>query len=142
MISTRTIAEDLIAHVSGRGVAVGDAEEPDGCGWQGAEGASQFGPYAILVDSVGSIYSGPEADTFADVAWQFQFTCVGATGQQARWVADTVTASLIDQSIVFSGDMTLQRVSYNPATGLLSRDDDPPVSLFYSTPRFVIYITS
>jgi hypothetical protein len=114
----------VIAALEADGLTVGDAT---------GEGLSA--PYVVVYRISGT--RDGEADAPDDRAeLVFQLTCVGTGRQQAEWVQDKAEAAL--RSIAVAGRSVRL---YVDSDGPVSRDDDAPIPLFYSTPRYRLWTT-
>ena len=120
----RLHTDAVIAALEADGLTVGDAT---------GEGLTT--PYVVVYRISGT--RDGEADAPEDRAeLVFQITCVGTGRKQAEWVQDKAEAAL--RSITVAGRSV--RV-YVDSDGPVSRDDDTPVPLFYSTPRYRLWTT-
>lgn len=119
-------------------IPVGDAIKPDGCGWSGAPGESLFVPYMVLYPAFGT-FDGTIAAGSDDASLEYQITCVGATREQAEWVADEAIAALVEQSVVIVG-RSIMRIQLEDI-GMVRRDDDVLPSVFFTTPRISLSTT-
>lgn len=123
----RTHTDAVIAALEGAGLTVGDAVAPDAAP-----------PYAVVYSVSAGGWSGTLAEPYEDAALVFQVTCVGATREQAEWVADKAIATLLG-GLSVSGRF-IANVAIDLSGGVL-RDDQRTPPLFYSTPRFRVLTT-
>jgi hypothetical protein len=129
--------EDAIAGLN-IPVLVGDSQKPDGAGWQGPAGDSEFWPY-IVVHDLRSLFDGPMNGPEEDGETSIQTTCVGCVPSQARRVADRVRDALLTQAITVDG-RRVTRVRPDGGHGV-ERDDAVTPPLFCAAPRFTISTT-
>ena len=128
----------VAATIAETGLAVDIGAKPDGAGWQGASGESDFVVYAIVYPLPGGSRDGSVARPYDDATLPYQITCVADTVSAARQVVDTVEAALVDGGITVAGRF-VEPIEPAEAGGGIQRDDqtgDPP--LFYATPRYDI----
>lgn len=108
------------------GLIVGRGRKPEGSGWQGEPGDSDFVQYVVLYPSPG-MTDGDLCDPHEYLDYKVQATCVAATQDGAEAVADTVKAALVGIRLTVSGRSLypFQLDGGSPA----SRDDQvaPPV---------------
>lgn len=138
-ISTSSITAALLERLAETGVLIGDGMQPKGSGWQGAPGSSAFVPYIVLHTNIPSRVEGTLADANEDIEFEFQPTCVGATREQAGWVADQAREAILGESIVIPNRYAML-VTVDQLMGP-RRDDATEFSVFISTDRFCIYVT-
>lgn len=125
---SRPHTDALQAALTDVGVLVGRGKKPDGGGWQGEPGKTDFKAYAVLYPGAG-IPDGEMADPNEYLDYRSQVTCVGATQDGAEAIGDLVK-TIVGQRLTVAGRdtypvyLTLDR----PA----SRDDDVTPSVHYS----------
>lgn len=105
---------------------VGRGKKPDGAGWQGEPGDSEYKPYVVLFPSPGGT-DGDLGDPHEYLDYTVQATCVAATQEGAEAVADAVKILLVGVRLTVPGRSLypFQVTLDSPA----SRDDQlaPPV---------------
>lgn len=115
----------FVEALEGKGLLVGRGKRPDGAGWQGEPGDTEFRPYVVLFPSPGST-DGNLCDPHEYLDYRVQATCVAASQEGAEAVADTVK-ELIGVRLTVTGRSLypVQPDGDRPAT----RDDQvaPPV---------------
>lgn len=108
------------------GVLVGRGKKPDGGGWQGEPGTSEFRRYVVLFPSAGTT-DGDLGDPHEYLDYRVQATCVAALQEGAEDLAGTVLTTLVGVRLTVTGRALypFQVDSSSPAT----RDDQvaPPV---------------
>lgn len=125
--SIRTHSDAVIAALEGAGLTVGDGT---------ADGLTV--PYAVVYNISGGRMSGNLDDPFEDADLVYQVTCVGRTREQAEWVADKATVTLVAGFSVAGRSIVLVTPEGGPGTRA-DRDVTPPV--YFSTPRYTIKST-
>ena len=123
----RAHTDGVIAALEAQGLTVGDAVAPEDVG----------PPYVVVYPIAGGGLSGSLADPNEDGTLIFQVTCVGASREQAEWLADKAMALLDGFSI--SG-RSIARVSLDLQGGI-QRDDASTPPVFYASPRFRVMTT-
>ena len=126
---TDAVAERLEA----AGLPVGRGYKPDGSGWQGEPGGSDFEPYVVLYPTPG-LTDGDLCDPHSYLDYQVQATCVAATQEGAETVVDTVRAALIGVRLTVAGRSLypFQSVASSPTT----RDDGVSPPVHYAVEQF------
>lgn len=125
------------AHLIARGVPTGYGERPEGAGWQGAPGQSEFVGYAVIW-RIGSVET---RNMLLDIAYTearptVQVTTVGATADQADDVHGLVQDAMLDNSLQIPGrDLEQVQVEVSITT-TKDTDEKPPV--FYGGARYRI----
>lgn len=137
--SLREHTNAVLATLQATNVLVGDAVKPSGAGWTNNNPAGVFTPYMVLHRLLGT-FDGPIAAPDVDAELEYQVTCVGATRDQAEWVADKAITALVGQTVAAASRSLLQRI-YLTDAGMSRRDDTVQPPVFYATPRFLIYTT-
>jgi hypothetical protein len=152
LVDNRTITNALLALLEATPIEIGDGDVPDGAGWQGAKGASQYKPYAVLYPLLTDTGAddpdmGSLGQPYDDGRSWYQVTCVGGDRDQCELVAGIIRRALIGARPEIEG-RTVQAITCDEFVGPL-RDDttdpgEPPVFmtgdrfLVSSTPRTVI----
>lgn len=136
----RTITAAIISTLTSAGLEVGDGEAPDGVGWQGSPGASNFTPYVVVHATTGGRFDGPIGQPFGDAYVDYTLTAIGATQQQAQWVNDEVYEALTSTALSVSGrSVSLVRPDVE---GGAQRDDDAQPAVWFSPTRWRIQTTT
>jgi hypothetical protein len=138
-VSSRTLTDAILAVLDDAGLTVGDGMQPDGSGWQEPRGVASFVPYAVL-HNIGGRADGPIDDPSADALSTYQVTGVGATREQAEWVADTARQALLPPGAIESDDCTVQLVTVDRFGGC-RRDDTVEPVVWMTSDRFDIQTT-
>lgn len=107
---------------------VGDGEAP----------ADLTLPYAVLYRAGGGGLSGPVSNPHADGSPLLQLTCVGATAEQADWLADKLRPTLLTRPTV-TGQRVMQ-VSLETSQPV-RRDDSTDPPLFYAAEQVRLLTT-
>jgi hypothetical protein len=132
----------LVAALGALGhVRAGDGARPDGGGWQGAPGASDFVGY-VVVYQLNPGFDGPLADKHADLTGRWQVTAVGATRPQAGAVADAVRTWLLSSArtqLTVAGRAVA--AVWHDGGGDTYREDGTGPALYYVPDRYVILTT-
>ena len=124
--------------IAATGLLVDVARKPDGAGWQGTEGESDFVVYAMVWPLPGGSRDGSSARPFDDVTLPYQVTCVADTATACRAVADLVETALVDAGVTVD-DRFVEPIDPSDAGGGVRRDDDTAgPSLFYAAPRYEV----
>jgi hypothetical protein len=95
-------------------------------------------PYAVLYRAGGGPLGGPLGDHFADGQPLLQLTCVGATAEQADWLAGKLRPTLLATPTVV-GQVVMQ-VSLETSQPV-RRDDSTSPPLFYAADQARFYTT-
>lgn len=89
VLPRRKFTSAVISAVSTEtGKPVGDAEAPDGGGWQGEVNDSDFVPYTVVTPMGSPQGEGPIGDAQSIVEFQYGLTCYGVSREQCEWMAD------------------------------------------------------
>lgn len=86
----------------------GDAEAPDGGGWQGEVGDSNFIPYTVITPMDSEQGDGPSSDPQVDVVWNYAITSFGVSRDQCEWISD----------LAKQGVLSMKRQTIELRTGL------------------------
>lgn len=103
------------------------ARMPDGAGWQGTPGSSDFKRYAVVYPSPGTP-DGNLAQPYEYLDYKAQINIFGVTATQAEDAADDVRVALIGRRLTVAGRSTY-RVQ-TPGGPPVRRDDSVQTSLF------------
>jgi hypothetical protein len=125
--SVRTHTDAVVVALEAAGLSVGDGS---------GDGLSV--PYCVVYNISGGRMSGNLDDPFEDADLVYQVTCVGQTREQAEWVADKATVTLVNGLSVTGRSIVLVTPEGGPGTRP-DRDVTPPV--YFTTPRFTIKST-
>lgn len=121
------------------GLAIGDAQRPDGAGFPGDDTTAAFVPYAVLYPGVTIDIDGSEADPNADTVDEYQVTGVGVTRAQAQFVLDRCRTAMLQSVLVVPGrHVNLVELSQSRE---VDRDDDVVPPLFYGVDLYSINTT-
>lgn len=132
---TRSLREYL-ATATGR--LVGDGKAPDGGGWQGAPGASQFVTYYVVHSIPGGSLDGPLGDPHADSTLVWQVDAVAATQYGAEITLDNARAALLVQGLppLVIADRLVRGIREDiPAGGAREDPDQPSIWRLWSMYR-------
>ena len=140
VVQGRTLTDALVAVLTAAGLLVGDGAQPAGSGWQGEPGLSQFVPYCILHAIPGGITDGTIANPDEDAQNLHQATCVGATRQQAEWVADVARGALTAPQAVTVAGRFVAIVSVDQLGGC-RRDETVEPVVWMTADRFRVLST-
>lgn len=127
----------VVAAIAAAGLTVDLARKPDGGGWQGAAGESDFVYYAIVYPLPGGSRDGSAARPYDDITLPYQVQCIGDTASAVRAVVDLVEAALVDTRIAVAGRF-VEPVEPSDSGGLTREDETSEEPLFYATPRYEI----
>lgn len=129
----RVHTDAVIAALESAGLDVGDAVAPaDGPALlKGGTG------YVVVYPVAGGASYGTLADHAEDAEIIMQVTCVGATREQAAWLADACNV-LLDGLEVEDRSVPLVTLEVTPG---VNRDDNQTPPVFYATPRYRIFST-
>lgn len=123
----RTHTDGVIAALEAAGLTVGDAD-----------GEALSPPYCVVYSIPGGSRSGNLDAPYDDADFVYQVTCVGTTREQAEWVTDKATVTLLNGLSVTGRSIALVSPDGNPG---VRPDYDISPPLFYSTPRFTLKST-
>jgi hypothetical protein len=130
----RPHTDALMAALGDAGILVGRGKKPDGAGWQGEPGESEFRSYGVLYPGAGTT-DGDLCDPHEYLDYSCQITTVGATQDGAEAVMD-MAKTLVGRRLDVDGRSAWPAYidSDRPAT----RDDtvSPPVHYAVAVFRF------
>lgn len=134
---TRPVTASIVAALTNAGLTVGAGVAPTGVGGDCASGT--WRPWVVVYplrggDLDGSIGLGQE-----DAAALYQLTCVGATQEQAEWVADTARTALLSASLT-APDRAVVLVTVDELGGS-TRDDDAQPPVWFIADRYRLLTT-
>lgn len=95
----------VVAAIAAIPMLVGRAAMPDGAGWQGTPGQSDFQRYAVVYPFPGTP-DGNAAEPLEYLDYQAQISLFGVTETQAERAADDVRAALIGRRLDVEGRST------------------------------------
>lgn len=133
----------VIAALEALGVVVGDAEAPEN-----AEDLIDSGQgYVVVYPISGGRLSGTLGNPDRDAELVYQVTCVGASREQARWLADKTLELL--QTTLAVPNRHVPRVALDMAGGFggrsggtgVERDERRTPPVFWTAPRFRVFST-
>lgn len=117
------LASAFVEAVASSGIPTGDGEAPN------------ERRYAVVWLSgptrrrLGDVNLGSPSEPFRDVEIRGQVSCVGTTAEQARLVADKVTAAILGRVLTVSG-WACQPIGLDSDPPPLQREDDVEPPLF------------
>lgn len=135
----RLLTNAIIALLEADGLTVGDALTPEGVGWQGAPGASNFEEYVVVFPVTGGYFDGTISEAFADGRPDYIIHAYGATREQCQIANDAVFVSLTTSKPTVAG-FTVQHVSPDVEGGAV-RDDDVQPPIFFAPTRWRFFVT-
>lgn len=113
------------------GLLVTDTDEwPDGAGWQGGPGQSDFVGFVRVTDMAGPAPTGGIDGVRSDMSLLVHIQCVGATKDQANKMRDRVHGLMVSGTLAVPGRALLQK-PYQDMSGEVVQDADvdPPVQV-------------
>lgn len=134
--SARTLTDAIIAALDVAGITVGDGEKPAGGGWDDVARLSDHGGYVLLYPLVGGTTAGPISDLAADATVLYQLTAVGASRQQAEWIADQARVVMLSKAFAPAGRVVTLVVI--DMLGGATRDDAGKTPLWFSPDRYSV----
>lgn len=118
----------VVDHLDAAGLLVGRGTAPDGAGWPGSPGQSQFAPYVIVWRIGASDLSAPFLDgDYGEARPLFHIRTVGGTPTEADATLDAVNAAMLGQTIVVAGRRVWRVVYDTSITTTRDTDVHPPV---------------
>ncbi|OPG13625.1 hypothetical protein [Microbispora sp. GKU 823] len=114
----------VLAALEEAGIVAGRAVKPDGGGWAGEPGHSDYVPYAVVYPSPG-VPDGNIAEPLEYLDYSAQISCWGTTEEQVEMFADDVRAALIGRILSVPG-RSCYRVQQPPGSPPVQRFDQPP----------------
>lgn len=87
-----TAVVTAISNATGKPVSASEA--PDGGGWQGEVGKSDFVPYVVVEPGASQGLSGPVGDPQTDVEWSYTLFSYGDSRISCEWMADQARAAI------------------------------------------------
>ena len=90
-------------------------------------------PYVVVYPITGGSYSGTLTDPQKNAELVYQVTCVGSGREQAEWLLDKATVTMLS-GITVTGRALIHLYVQEPSGVQVDNDADPP--LFYATPRY------
>lgn len=125
--TSRPHSAGVLAALETTGKPVGDGVAPDGAA----------PPYTVLYDIPGGSIDGTMGDPDADAIWAYQVTSIGATADQARWMADKNTVALsggteLDPVVLAVTGRRVKRNERVGGPGGIRRDDDLGKPILFS----------
>lgn len=101
----RVLTDLVLSNLTTAGVLTGDAERPDGGGWDGEPYQSAFVSYAVVTPMATARISGSMGGPTDQVVFEYAISAYGGSRQQCEWQADKVREvmdSLIDDIVDMS----------------------------------------
>lgn len=92
----------LIELLESAGILAGRGEHPEGGGWQGEPGRSDYIPYVVVYPFPGSP-DGNTAEPYEYLDYKAQVSCWGATAVHVEEFADRVRGALIGKRLTVPG---------------------------------------
>ena len=114
----------VLAALQEAGILAGHAVAPNGGGWQGEPGRSDYVPYAVVYPSPG-VPDGNIAEPHEYLDYTAQINCWGLTASQVEKLADQVRAALVGRRLTVPG-RTCYPVQQPPGSVPVARFDQPP----------------
>jgi hypothetical protein len=131
----RPHTDAMVAALTDAGMLVGRGKKPDGAGWQGEPGQSEYASYIVLYPGPGTT-DGDLCDPHEYLDYSCQLTTVAATQDGAEAVMDIAKTALVGVRLDVTGRSAwpVYIDSDRPAT----RDDtvSPPVHYAVAVFRF------
>lgn len=124
-----------IAKLTAADLLVGNSVKPDGGGWQGETGESEYIPYVVFWPGGGSP-DGNLAQPYQYLDYGWQTTCVGVDPDQAGTLLDDVCAAYVGQRLAVPGRSTY-RIQLELARPI-ERDDTATPHLYYGVAQFTL----
>ena len=93
----------IVTQLDDAGLLTGEGKAPDGYGWQGAPGQSNYVGYVVVYPTPGGPSTGTVAAPNSDSGADYQIVSVGASSRQAETVADDVREVLTAALPTLSG---------------------------------------
>ena len=134
---TRPLTAAIVATLTAAGLTVGRGEKPTAGGWQD-DCTTVFTPY-VIVYSLGGELDGAIDYGAEDGTIRYQLSSVGATAEQAEWVADAARLALLAATVSVSG-RRLGHVDFDDLGGTV-RDDRQQPPLWQVAERFAVMTT-
>lgn len=119
---------------------VGEGVKPEGAGWQGTPGDSQFVTYVVVHPSPGGVFEGSLDEPYDDGQPDYVITAYAATQHGCQVAADLVYEALVTSEYAVTG-RSVQLASPDVEGGVV-RDDDVQPPVFYSPTRWRFYTTA
>lgn len=136
---SRVLTDEILSVVAAAtGKQLGDGTAPD----------SPVFPYAVLYPLPSPDHDGDLATPDRERGWLYQVTSVGATREQAQWMADEVETAMEDETFAPAGITVMDVETDTP--GAVTRDDDTSLVtgpgdtasfLFYSVDVYEFHTT-
>lgn len=131
----------VIAALEAEGLRVGRGTDPDGAGWQGAPGTSDFHSYVVVFPMPGGNRHGPIGDPERDGQLDYQITCVAPDQQACERLVDRCSNALQRANVTVTGRKIIS-ITHQDGAANVPRDDAPEPeapSLFHATPRYRVW---
>lgn len=135
----RPVTAAIVAALTSAGLTVGRGEKPTAGGWQGQAGDSTFIPYVVVYGLGGGDLDGAIDYGAEDGTVRYQLSSIGATAEQAEWVADASRIALLAASLAVTGRRLSHLDFYDLGAAL--RDDQQQPPLFQVAERFSVMTT-
>ena len=123
--ATTPHTDAVVAALEEAHILVGRAVHPDGGGWQGNPGNSNYVPYSVVYPMSGSPDGNP-AEPLAYLDYSAQISCWGHTATQAEAEADKVRAALIGKRLTVPGRRCYPVYPPPGSAPPIRRNDSPP----------------
>jgi len=120
--------EAVLAALTAAGITADCGQAPDGGGWQGEPGRSNFIGYAVVHPTPGTP-DGNVSEPLEYLDYRAQINCYGATSWQAARLADRVKTVLVGRRLQVPGRATYPVTQPAGSAPPLLRDDSltPPL---------------
>lgn len=134
---TRPVTASIVTILTDAGLLVGAGQQPTGAGGDCTDGS--FRPWAVIHPMRGGDLDGSLGLGQEDAEALYQITCVGATQEQAEWVADTARIALLAATPTAPGRAVVLVVI--DELGGSTRDDDAQPPLWFIADRYRLLTT-
>lgn len=133
----------VLSRLRTTGLLVGDARKPDGGGWQGSPGQSEFVTYLVLY-SLDHRRMGPDAplsDRLSDPVLRYQVNAVGKDRRSAERAFDLAAGALLNREPLDIAGRETVLLIHETSTGVIPDESlNPPV--FVSVDRYRLDTTN
>jgi len=132
----RSTTDAVVYNLDAAELVVGDGEKPDAGGWQGSPGSSTFVGYVVVHPIPGGTTDGTLEAPEERAEALYQLSAVGATRQQAEFIADRTREVMLQWPLVIAGRV-VDLVSTDTLGGAV-RDDAGQPPLYQVADRYRI----
>lgn len=131
----------IITHLEDAGLLVGDGVAPEGSGWAGTAGQSNYNAYCVVHPLLGGHEDGSLGEPHSDAQVVYQVSSFGPTREQAEIVASNVDATLKSLPYPSVVGMSIRYVDDDVLGGARRQDELQPPD-WIAVPRFRFYVTA